>query len=343
MGEELTGQRPACLVDHAELVLLARPVDSRKRLPSLTSLARLHFRSSRPRGTVARAHRLALSGATSLLAASGASAPPGGAGLMRPSTRLASLGALPAAVGSLSFPGILRRPPFARPPSKSQKERGEGSPMSVSAADVKALRDRTGAAMMDCKAALSRGRGRHRPGDRDPAGQGPGLGRQARRAGDQRGRRRLLHPRQRQGRGDGRGPCETDFVARNEDFEAFAYEVALHVAATAPTLSPPRRSRPRSARPRSGSSRRRRARTASPTTCVEKIVEGQLAKWAKEVALLDQTHVNAEKHDGEDDRGAAPGAGGEDRREHPRRPLRLLPRRRTELRASEPDNSAASC
>ena len=30
---------------------------------------------------------------------------------------------------------------------------------------------------------------------------------------------------------------------------------------------------------------------------VEKIVEGQLAKWAKEVALLDQAHVNADKHD----------------------------------------------
>ena len=30
---------------------------------------------------------------------------------------------------------------------------------------------------------------------------------------------------------------------------------------------------------------------------VEKIVEGQLAKWGQEVALLDQSHVNAEKHD----------------------------------------------
>ena len=34
-----------------------------------------------------------------------------------------------------------------------------------------------------------------------------------------------------------------------------------------------------------------------PDNVVEKIVEGQLAKWAKEVALLDQDHVNAEKHD----------------------------------------------
>jgi elongation factor Ts len=34
-----------------------------------------------------------------------------------------------------------------------------------------------------------------------------------------------------------------------------------------------------------------------PDNIVEKIVEGQLGKWASEVALLDQTHVNAEKHD----------------------------------------------
>ncbi|HEY6146017.1 MAG TPA: elongation factor Ts, partial [Solirubrobacterales bacterium] len=35
-----------------------------------------------------------------------------------------------------------------------------------------------------------------------------------------------------------------------------------------------------------------------PDNVVEKIVEGQLNKWAAEVALLDQTHVNAEKHEG---------------------------------------------
>ena len=34
-----------------------------------------------------------------------------------------------------------------------------------------------------------------------------------------------------------------------------------------------------------------------PDDVVEKIVEGQLSKWASEVALLDQAHVNAEKHD----------------------------------------------
>ncbi len=92
--------------------------------------------------------------------------------------------------------------------------------------------------------------------------------------------------------------CETDFVARNEDFKAFAYEVALHVAATAPRrTSPPTRFPSRSERPSAASSRRRPARMASPTRWSRRSSTGQLAKWAKEVALLDQPHVNAEKHE----------------------------------------------
>ncbi len=122
--------------------------------------------------------------------------------------------------------------------------------------------------------------------------------------------------------------CETDFVARNEDFKAFAYEVALHVAATAPRYVSAEEipEEEREAEKRVFEEKAREE--GKPDNVVEKIVEGQLSKWASEVALLDQAHVNAEKHDSKIDRGAAPGAGGEDRREHPHRPLRLLPRRR---------------
>ncbi len=154
--------------------------------------------------------------------------------------------------------------------------------MSVTAADVKALRDRTGAAMMDCKAALSESEG-----DVDRAIEILRVKGQASAA-------------KREGRGTSEGvvssyihandkvgamvevQCETDFVARNEDFKAFAYEVALHVAATAPKFV---------------SFEEKAREDGKPDNVVEKIVEGQLAKWAKEVALLDQSHVNAEKHD----------------------------------------------
>src|ERR671920_2659836 len=106
--------------------------------------------------------------------------------------------------------------------------------MSVTAADVKALRDRTGAAMMDAKSALVEA-----DGDVDRAIELLRVKGQASAA-------------KREGRGTSEGvissyihandkvgamvevQCETDFVARNEDFKAFAYEVALHVAATAP-------------------------------------------------------------------------------------------------------------
>ena len=106
--------------------------------------------------------------------------------------------------------------------------------MMVSAADVKALRDRTGAAMMDCKAALAEAEG------------------DAERAIEILRVKGQASAAKREGRGTNEGvvasyvhandrvgamvevQCETDFVARNEDFRAFAYEVALHIAATAP-------------------------------------------------------------------------------------------------------------
>jgi elongation factor Ts len=169
--------------------------------------------------------------------------------------------------------------------------------MSVTAADVKALRDRTGAAMMDCKAALGESEG-----DVDRAIEILRVKGQASAA-------------KREGRGTSEGvvssyvhandrvgamvevQCETDFVARNEDFKAFAYEVALHVAATAPKYVAAEEipAEEREAEQRVFEEKARE--DGKPDDVVERIVEGQLAKWAKEVALLDQSHVNAEKHD----------------------------------------------
>lgn len=169
--------------------------------------------------------------------------------------------------------------------------------MSVTAADVKALRDRTGAAMMDCKAALTES-----AGDVDRAIEILRVKGQASAA-------------KREGRGTNEGvvasyihandkvgamvevQCETDFVARNKDFRAFAYEVALHVAATAPQyVSTEEIAEEERAAERKVFEEKAREE-GKPDDVVEKIVEGQLAKWGKEVALLDQSHVNTEKHD----------------------------------------------
>ncbi|MEX2105369.1 MAG: elongation factor Ts, partial [Solirubrobacterales bacterium] len=90
--------------------------------------------------------------------------------------------------------------------------------------------------------------------------------------------------------------CETDFVARNEEFRVFAYQVALHSAATAPsyvsTDEIPEQEREAERRVFEEKAREE----GKPDNVVEKIVAGQLSKWASEVALLDQTHVNTEKH-----------------------------------------------
>ena len=169
--------------------------------------------------------------------------------------------------------------------------------MTVTAADVKALRDRTGAAMMDCKAALAEA-----DGDAERAiellrvkGQASAAKREGR--GTEEGVvSAYIHANDRVG-AMVEVQCETDFVARNEDFKAFAYEVALHVAASAPryisSAEIPEEEREAERRVFEEKAREE----GKSDEVVEKIVAGQLAKWGSEVALLDQAHVNADKHD----------------------------------------------
>jgi elongation factor Ts len=92
--------------------------------------------------------------------------------------------------------------------------------------------------------------------------------------------------------------CETDFVARNDDFKAFAREIALHIAAAAPQYVSAEDVPPEAEAAERAVFEQKAAEEGKPENVREKIVEGQLAKWRKEIALLDQPHVNAEKHEG---------------------------------------------
>ena len=169
--------------------------------------------------------------------------------------------------------------------------------MSITAADVKALRDRTGAAMMDCKAALAEA-----DGDTERAiellrvkGQASAAKREGR--GTEEGVvSAYIHANHKVG-AMVEIQCETDFVARNDDFKDFAYQVALHIAAAAPRYVSAEEipEEEREAEKRVFEEKAREE--GKPDDVVGKIVEGQLSKWASEVALLDQTHVNAEKHE----------------------------------------------
>jgi elongation factor Ts len=171
---------------------------------------------------------------------------------------------------------------------------------AITAADVKALRDRTGAAMMDCKAALEEAEG-----DLDRAidilrvkGQASAAKRSGRATGEgivssyihATGKVGVLVEVQ----------CETDFVARNEDFQEFAREVAIHIAGSpSPPLYVSPDEIPEEAREAERSVFEAKAREeGKPDDVIERIVDGQLSKWAKDVALLDQEHVRADRYDG---------------------------------------------
>ncbi len=168
----------------------------------------------------------------------------------------------------------------------------------ITATDVKTLRERTGAAMMDCKGALAEA-----DGDMDKAveilrvkGQASAAKRAGRSTGEgtvasyihANGKIGVLVEIQ----------CETDFVARNDDFLEFAREVALHIAAAAPRYVSPDEIPEEAVAAERAVFEQKAAEEGKPENVREKIVEGQLAKWRKEVALHDQVHVNADKHEG---------------------------------------------
>ena len=168
----------------------------------------------------------------------------------------------------------------------------------VSAQHVKELRQRTGAGMMDCKAAL-----RESDGDMEKAIELLRVKGQAKAA--KRGERAAseglvmsyVHHNGKVG-AMVEVNCETDFVARNEDFVGFAREIAAHVAAAAPVYvsedEVPEEDREAELRVL----REQAAGEGKPEAVQQKMAEGRLRKWLEETVLLKQPHVNADKHGG---------------------------------------------
>jgi elongation factor Ts len=164
---------------------------------------------------------------------------------------------------------------------------------AVSAQDVKALRDRTGAAMMACKNALTEA-----GGDMDKAVEllrARGEAQAAKRSGRDATEgtvQSYIHTNGKVGvlvEVD----CETDFVARNDDFVAFARELARHIAASPQTLAVTEDEVPAEDRDREQRIAVEQAQDR-PENVRERIVQGKLDKWLDDVVLMRQTHV---KHD----------------------------------------------
>jgi elongation factor Ts len=163
--------------------------------------------------------------------------------------------------------------------------------MSISAKEVKALRDRTGAGMMDCKKALT-----ETDGDIEAAIdalRAKGASKAAKRSEKSANEGTIgsyVHF-------DNRTAvivevnCETDFVAKTDDFQGLAKQIALHIASQAPLSVTPEDI------PEDVVARERRVyeeqvkEQGKPDDIALKIVEGKLNKFFKETTLLAQPFV----------------------------------------------------
>jgi elongation factor Ts len=167
--------------------------------------------------------------------------------------------------------------------------------MSVDAKTVKVLRDKTGAGMMDCKKALA-----ETGGDMEKAIihlREKGIASASKKSGRATREGRVvsyIHP------GDKLGvllelSCETDFVAKGEQFIEFARDIAMHIAAADPSFLS-KDEIPADVLEQERSIYRTQAlNDGKPEKIVDKIVEGRVSKYAAEVCLLDQPFVKDDK------------------------------------------------
>ncbi len=161
----------------------------------------------------------------------------------------------------------------------------------ISAGMVKELREKTGAGMMDCKNALSEVNG-----DMDKAVEflrKKGLATAQKRAG------RALNEGIVQSYIHMTGKlgvlvevnCETDFVAKNEDFQEFAKNIAMHIAASNPLGITPEDVPEDLIEKEKEIYRAQALEMGKPDNVIDKIVEGKLKKFYEESCLLNQPYV----------------------------------------------------
>jgi elongation factor Ts len=162
---------------------------------------------------------------------------------------------------------------------------------NISAAMVKQLREKTGAGMMDCKNALS-----EVDGDVEKAIEflrKKGLATAQKRAG------RALSEGIIQSYIHMTGKlgvlvevnCETDFVAKNDDFQEFTKNLAMHIAATNPLGITPEDISQEIIEKEKEIYRAQAIDTGKPENVIDKIVEGKLKKFYQESCLLNQPYV----------------------------------------------------
>lgn len=163
--------------------------------------------------------------------------------------------------------------------------------MKISAQQVKELRDRTGIGVMDCKSALVEAKGDVNASIEILRKKGMAKAeRKSGRVANEGVIWSYIHP------GNKLGVlleinCETDFVARNNGFQAFAKDIAMHIAATNPIVIK-RADIDEPILEKEREIYRAQARDQNkPEKIIEKIVAGKLEKFYKESCLLEQPFV----------------------------------------------------
>ncbi|MDQ5943871.1 MAG: elongation factor Ts [Patescibacteria group bacterium] len=162
--------------------------------------------------------------------------------------------------------------------------------MSISIEDIKKLREATGAGMMDAKAALTEAKG-----DFDKAVEIMRLkgiakaSKKADRIASAGVIKSYVHS-------DKIGVlveinCETDFVARTDDFKEFASDIAMHIAASNPSYVDVDGVDKKELAKETDIIKKEVASSGKPAEFADKIIEGKLQKWYQEVCLYNQPFV----------------------------------------------------
>jgi elongation factor Ts len=164
----------------------------------------------------------------------------------------------------------------------------------ITAEQVKKLRERTGAGMMDCKKALEKSDGNMEKAIDILREQG--MASAAKRSGRVANEGTIysyIHP------GDRLGVmlelnCETDFVARTDDFKALAKDISMQIAATNPLVISREDLKEETIQKEKDIYRAQAKSQNKPEKVVDRIVEGKLEKYFQEVCLLEQPFIKDE-------------------------------------------------
>jgi len=163
--------------------------------------------------------------------------------------------------------------------------------VNVTAAQVKELRDKTNAPMMDCRNALAESKGDVEAAIVWLRKKGVATaGKKATRTTSEGSVASYIHA------GGKIGVlvevnCESDFVARTDDFKQLVHDVAMHIAATDPRYIRKEDVTPEAFEKEKDIYRAQAAATGKPAAVVEKIVEGKMSKFYEEVCLLEQPFI----------------------------------------------------